>query len=992
MVDSKEQEIAEIRAHIKRLKELRVVLDDDEFPHRKFAKLQQRLDALTVTTGGGALIAGNVQTQGGKVVMRDDRSTTVVNLVKEGGNSPEATQAEAIYREKIAERCGTLPLQSVDVSTSGASAEPLSLAQIYIDLDTQQGTSVLQAVIHNRCMVLLGDPGSGKSTFVNHLTHALAKGAWDCLPGWPEHERDALPIRVILREFARWVSAQKPLPKASPKLLWDFIVDDLKEFRLNNAMNSLEDALEKIVECDLHLIAAPDDTLKAETIGKFEERFKFNKYKCELLILREASGSKKWSIAGFNDVGKFRTVLINDSRDALVKKLDKEPVDESKVIELATSKLGRSLKVGRVVVLLDGLDEVPADNEDLLKVVRDTVVAFIQRYDKSRHLVTCRVLSYEEPYWQLPAREFPVAKLAPFDEARIDRFIDAWYAEVGEKWKLAPRDVKTLSDKLHKAVRRPDLWRLAPNPLLLTMMALVHSRRKELPEKRAVLYADAVDTLLQHWEQDKALNAPYIRDLLRESDRDFNDLKGVLEGLAFDTHARGDAGQNSEDSGSIGELSLLKGLAALHPKGDLGWAQRLLETLRLRASLLIERQGQVFSFPHRTFQEYLAGVYLARQHDFEKRVIQLVVDASAYWREVILLAVGYLVHNNRDVGKPRLLVEELCSEDPPETLEDWRKVRLAWEVLGEIGSNRVQDTEHGQRLLYRVRKQLTAPLEQGLMKVRDRAEVGDLLGELGDPRFDPALFYLPCRYRDEPEPLLGFVEITPGPFVMGEGDEQQDLSIDYLYWVVRYPVTVAQFGAFVAAGGNAPDDWNTQRRFLNRPVINVSWHDAMVYCRWLDKELRRSGKLKLLLDDQYIVRLPTEAEWEKAARADDVRRYPWGDAKWDEERANTSAVEINHPTPVGMYPKGATEETTMGLHDLGGNVWEWSLSLYRGYPYRPQDGRNNPDAAGARVVRGGSWNSYQGYARCASRLRAPPDVWLTMRGFRVVLSLADSGF
>ncbi len=163
----------------------------------------------------------------------------------------DAEQAEAIYREKIAERCGSLPLQSVDTSSAGINAEPLSLAQIYIELDTRQGTSALQAAISNPRLVLLGDPGSGKSTFVNYLTHVLAKGAWSCLPAWPKEERDALPIRVIMREFARWVAAKKPLPKASPKLLWDFIIHDLKEWRLGDAENVLKEALEKSVEKEI---------------------------------------------------------------------------------------------------------------------------------------------------------------------------------------------------------------------------------------------------------------------------------------------------------------------------------------------------------------------------------------------------------------------------------------------------------------------------------------------------------------------------------------------------------------------------------------------------------------------------------------------------------------------------------------------------------------------------------------------------------------------
>jgi formylglycine-generating enzyme required for sulfatase activity len=166
----------------------------------------------------------------------------------------------------------------------------------------------------------------------------------------------------------------------------------------------------------------------------------------------------------------------------------------------------------------------------------------------------------------------------------------------------------------------------------------------------------------------------------------------------------------------------------------------------------------------------------------------------------------------------------------------------------------------------------------------------------------------------------------------------------------------------------------------------------VAYCRWLDEVLRRSGKVGVLQDGKYILRLATEAEWEKSARAADARRYPWGNEAWDAERANIGDSKIGHPTSVGMYPKGATAATAAALHDVGGNVWEWALSLYRDYPYRAADGCNDPNAAASRVVCGGSWGSSLRRSRCASRHRSHPDGWYDLQGFRVVLSLADSGF
>jgi hypothetical protein len=667
-------------------------------------------------------------------------------------------------------------------------------------------------------VVLLGEPGSGKTTFVNYLTYALAAAEWGCLKEWPERERNILPIPIILRDFARWLGNQEKRPdKASAKILWDFISKDLEEHNLENVKEILADALNE----------------------------------------------------------------------------------------------------GRALVLFDGLDEVPAADEQILALVKDSVIAFIETHKKSRHLITCRVLSYQEPHWSLSDAGFNDYELAPFDEEKTDGFIAAWYAEIGLKWQLATAKSSQLASKLKTAVRRPDLRRMASNPLLLTVMALVHTHRGELPEKRALLYKDAVDILLQHWDQrDSSDTAPLLKTLLDEARRDFNDLNGVLEKLAFQAHQSGGAVRDrEEDSAGIDAYELQEALKEIHPKKDRVWAEKLLQTLHLRSSLLLERKGKLFSFPHRTFQEYLAGVYLARLPDFDKKTAELAGEVSVFWREVILLAVGYLVHFQRDEIKPRALVQTLCPRKQPADQAGWRKVWLAGEALLEIGVSRLEDNEQGQELLKRVRTRLVSLLERGELSARERAEAGDALGQLGDPRFDPKLFYLPCRYKNKPEPLAGFVEIPAGPFVMGSRKDDDEaandefgnpdkLNIDYPYWIARYPVTVAQYAVFVADGREEPDDWNDQLRFPNRPVVYVTWHDARTYCDWLNGKLQGKKSFVGWFDRGYEITLPTEAEWEKAARHSDDRRYPWGSEDLDEDRANVS-IDIGHPTSVGMYPRGS---------------------------------------------------------------------------------------
>jgi formylglycine-generating enzyme required for sulfatase activity len=210
------------------------------------------------------------------------------------------------------------------------------------------------------------------------------------------------------------------------------------------------------------------------------------------------------------------------------------------------------------------------------------------------------------------------------------------------------------------------------------------------------------------------------------------------------------------------------------------------------------------------------------------------------------------------------------------------------------------------------------------------------------------------------------------------------------YCIGRCPVTNADYQLFI---DNNPDygvpyspmrfaqrtNWDRRARTYPRgledhPVVLVTWQDALAYCRWLSAV---SG---------YRCRLPTEAEWEKAAGWDSAagraRRYPWGD-EFDEERCNVDAHGALRleSSPVGHYsPAG---DGPYGVADMAGNVWEWTGSLYRPYPYEAGDGREDVDAEGERVVRGGAYDEGPLLARCAWRNGVRPDLHAANIGFRV---------
>jgi formylglycine-generating enzyme required for sulfatase activity len=236
-----------------------------------------------------------------------------------------------------------------------------------------------------------------------------------------------------------------------------------------------------------------------------------------------------------------------------------------------------------------------------------------------------------------------------------------------------------------------------------------------------------------------------------------------------------------------------------------------------------------------------------------------------------------------------------------------------------------------------------------------------------------------ARQLFEPEMVL----IPAGEFLMGSDPEKDKYAEDneqpqhslYLpdYYIAKTPVTNAQYAAFVEAGHKPPKHWKGKKPPQGKkdhPVVNVSWHDAMAYCKWL-AEL--TGK---------AYRLPSEAEWEKAARGTEGRIYPWGN-EWDAERCNTKGGGKGGKTRVGPYPQGASP---YGLLDMAGNVWEWCHSLGRPYPYDATDGREDAEAGDLRVMRGGAFYLGARYARCAYRGGDSPDYEFSAVGFRLVLA------
>jgi formylglycine-generating enzyme required for sulfatase activity len=251
--------------------------------------------------------------------------------------------------------------------------------------------------------------------------------------------------------------------------------------------------------------------------------------------------------------------------------------------------------------------------------------------------------------------------------------------------------------------------------------------------------------------------------------------------------------------------------------------------------------------------------------------------------------------------------------------------------------------------------------------------------------------------------LVGFAEISAGKFTMGSDKTRDSQAQDDelprhvvtlpAFFIARYEVTVGQYKACVNDSACRPGDRNAIGGRDDLPVRFVSWHEAVAYCEWLEMKLKSWSGTPMPLADAlagrrdtrpWHVTLPSEAEWERAARGVDGRIYPWG-VGIDATKTNNAAAGRDVPTPVGAFPAGASPEK---LLDMSGNVSEWTRSRYAPYPYRSGDGRDNLQAADgvARVVRGGSFQNSDVNVRATSRFRDTPTGRSDFIGFRVVVS------
>jgi len=259
------------------------------------------------------------------------------------------------------------------------------------------------------------------------------------------------------------------------------------------------------------------------------------------------------------------------------------------------------------------------------------------------------------------------------------------------------------------------------------------------------------------------------------------------------------------------------------------------------------------------------------------------------------------------------------------------------------------------------------------------------------PGFRSDLWFLP---DDE---NLGFVEIPAGPFIMGSNPALDRMAYENerwsrtrrqgevtlpTYYIARYETTVAQYAAYARDTGIATPETPLDGPGA-MPLTSITWPEAIAYTRWLDARLRSSDDtpavLRAFLEAGGKVQLPTEAEWEKAARGTDGRIFPWRDAA-PAELANFNGSEPREVTAVNC------SVCAFGLSDMAGNVWEFTRSPLQDYPYSDDDDGEGLSDDALYVMRGGSFADPLNNIRTAIRGGIDPGVRNPAIGFRVVIS------
>jgi len=686
---------------------------------------------------------------------------------------------------------------------------------------------------------------------------------------------------------------------------------------------------------------------------------------------------------------------------------------DERTTDFSESILAELERVGGLV-LFDGLDEV-ADLR-LRPIVVQAVEDFVQKYGRqsvSRFLVTCRTYSYyHDSKWQLTG--WTTHELALLDNEKIEYFVNAWH---DEHIRIEPARKPDLENKRKQllASLQPDdrrrLHEIAPFPIILTMMAVVHTHYGDLPDTRAEVYERCVDLLLVRWEYECPVAGQSQRTQKRTIINELGISRVVLDRalweIAFKAHEGREDDKEKKRGPALVTEDLLTGVLQTHFQ-DLAKVQVFLDYCQSSNGLLMLQGSvmpadapagspprRVYAFPHLTFEEYLAARYLIRPN-FGKTTSELALKSDR-WREVVMLLGEYLCFAQGDQERMDTLMNALTPEKFPTDPNHpaWRAVWYAGDLLSLYRRAFPSETSPSDKAINTGLHKLVL---KGTLSHRECASAADTLDELGYNIPDQSTF-------------IQVSDFAISKYLVTNAQYERFLKSDFnnqKYWVdfPKYDENSAEMvnqnwgdeawkwlqeelqnkNNDIQDSVLLPRNWRDPRFGIARrgsPVVGISWYEASAYCKWVLENWENLEEGKQGLVKPKLIRLPVEIEWSSAAGGEDPKeRFPWdkrsspvdkkGATKNTEEilqRANIRESGINRTTPAWMYPQGASIK---GVMDMAGNVWEWQANF----------ADKDHDVLG---LRGGSWFDDGNSARVSIRSIYLPDSRNFNFGFRGVL-------
>ncbi len=649
------------------------------------------------------------------------------------------------------------------------------------------------------------------------------------------------------------------------------------------------------------------------------------------------------------------------------------------------------LQSGRAVVLLDGMDEL--GDPELRRRVARMIENFALAYPRCRILVTSRIVGYEGA--ARVGGNFATTTIANFSADDVRLFLQQWHGHVAEltlgPGEDAQREAQTQTDGLLSEIdANARVGELAVNPLILTVIALLHRENVKLPERRVDLYTKVTELLLGERDRLRGVDGGAVFERLPF---DLEERQEVFQVIAIKMHTQTAEEITHDDLNVVLTTDFVR--RTTERSAVKRAVKRFLSGVLERTGLLVDAGSESYRFAHLSFQEYLVARQMAESETYFADTLARLADP--FWREVILLEFACLAKERRNLLLPAIA----AAPEAQGNTQALHNLVLAADCLHDAGLGKVDAT-----VLAELRHKLQSVVELPLPKVKSqekrrvfavrRVTAAQALGRIADDakNADDAksaqeALALEHPYWSVPYGEPQWVTIPAGEFSMGSAPED-DLAYDdekpphrvfvSEFRLARTPVTNVQYWLYVQeTGARTPLHWRGKspaREMWTHPVVYVSWGDVQAYCAWLAAKIGKP------------VRLPTEAEWEKAARGDrDTRRYPWGD-QFDVARCNSGELwrgtEAGGTSPVGIFPEGASP---YGCLDMSGNVLEWCHDGQRTYTSARGSDPFGPTTAGAgRVVRGGRWYWYAQDVRSAYRNARSPGYRDDLLGFRCASS------